>query len=276
MSEGIIVEQLIRPTGLIDPPMEVRSSKNQIDDMIEEIEQRIRNEEKTLITTLTKRMAEELSKYFDRIGIRNRYIHSDVDTLERVPILADLRADRFDVLIGVNLLREGLDLPEVSLVVIIDADKEGFLRNVRSLTQIAGRAARNTHGLVILYADNITDSMRKTISQSNRRREIQIRYNIEHNLLPRQAQKSGTGQSLLLTPKPEDMNVYPIEEEHYAIVADIEAQYTTTPKFTRKEIDELITKAREDMERAAKSLDFMAAMRFRDRMYELQKMKEES
>ena len=276
MSEGIIVEQLIRPTGLIDPPMEVRSSKNQIDDMIEEIEQRIRNEEKTLITTLTKRMAEELSKYFDRIGIRNRYIHSDVDTLERVQILEDLRADRFDVLIGVNLLREGLDLPEVSLVVIIDADKEGFLRNVRSLTQIAGRAARNTHGLVILYADNITDSMRKTISQSNRRREIQIRYNIEHNLLPRQAQKSGTGQSLLLTPKPEDMNVYPIEEEHYATVADIEAQYTTTPKFTRKEIDELITKAREDMERAAKSLDFMAAMRFRDRMYELQKMKEES
>ena len=276
MSEGIIVEQLIRPTGLIDPPMEVRSSKNQIDDMIEEIEQRIRNEEKTLITTLTKRMAEELSKYFDRIGIRNRYIHSDVDTLERVQILEDLRADRFDVLIGVNLLREGLDLPEVSLVVIIDADKEGFLRNVRSLTQIAGRAARNTHGLVILYADNITDSMRKTISQSNRRREIQIRYNIEHNLLPRQAQKSGTGQSLLLTPKPEDMNVYPIEEEHYATVADIDAQYTTTPKFTRKEIDELITKAREDMERAAKSLDFMAAMRFRDRMYELQKMKEES
>ena len=276
MSEGIIVEQLIRPTGLIDPPMEVRSSKNQIEDMIEEIEQRIRNEEKTLITTLTKRMAEELSKYFDRIGIRNRYIHSDVDTLERVQILEDLRADRFDVLIGVNLLREGLDLPEVSLVVIIDADKEGFLRNVRSLTQIAGRAARNTHGLVILYADNITDSMRKTISQSNRRREIQIRYNIEHNLLPRQAQKSGTGQSLLLTPKPEDMNVYPIEEEHYATVADIEAQYTTTPKFTRKEIDELITKAREDMERAAKSLDFMAAMRFRDRMYELQKMKEES
>ena len=275
MCEGIVVEQLIRPTGLIDPPMEVRSSENQIDDMIEEIERRTRNEEKTLVTTLTKRMAEELSKYFDRVGIRNRYIHSDVDTLERVQILEDLRADRFDVLIGVNLLREGLDLPEVSLVIIIDADKEGFLRNVRSLTQIAGRAARNTHGLVILYANNITDSMRKTISQSNRRREIQVRYNIEHNLLPKQAQKSGTGQSLLLTPKPEDMNVYPIVEDHYASVADVEAQYTTTPKLNIKEIDELINKAREDMERAAKSLDFVAAMRFRDRMYELQKMKEE-
>ena len=149
------------------------------------------------------------------------------------------------------------------------------MRNVRSLTQIAGRAARNTHGLVILYANNITDSMRKTISQSNRRREIQVRYNIEHNLLPKQAQKSGTGQSLLLTPKPEDMNVYPIVEDHYASVADVEAQYITTPKLNIKEIDELINKAREDMERAAKSLDFVAAMRFRDRMYELQKMKEE-
>ena len=275
MSEGIVVEQLIRPTGLIDPPMEVRPTENQIDDIIEEIQMRIRVEEKVLVTTLTKRMAEELSKYFDRVGIRNRYIHSDVDTLERVQILEDLRNDRFDVLVGVNLLREGLDLPEVSLVVILDADKEGFLRNVRSLTQIAGRAARNAHGLVILYADNITDSMRNTIEQSNRRREIQIRYNIEHNLLPRQAQKSGTGQSLLLTQKPEDMNVYPIVEEHYAVASDVEGSYNATPKLSGKELDELITKAREDMERAAKSLDFMAAMRYRDRMYELQKMKEE-
>ena len=275
MSEGIVVEQLIRPTGLIDPPMEVRPTENQIDDIIEEIQNRIRVEEKVLVTTLTKRMAEELSKYFDRVGIRNRYIHSDVDTLERVQILEDLRNDRFDVLVGVNLLREGLDLPEVSLVVILDADKEGFLRNVRSLTQIAGRAARNAHGLVILYADNITDSMRNTIEQSNRRREIQIRYNIEHNLLPRQAQKSGTGQSLLLAQKPEDMNVYPIVEEHYAVASDVEGSYNATPKLSAKELDELITKAREDMERAAKSLDFMAAMRYRDRMYELQKMKEE-
>ena len=275
MSEGIVVEQLIRPTGLIDPPMEVRPTENQIDDIIEEIQMRIRVEEKVLVTTLTKRMAEELSKYFDRVGIRNRYIHSDVDTLERVQILEDLRNDRFDVLVGVNLLREGLDLPEVSLVVILDADKEGFLRNVRSLTQIAGRAARNAHGLVILYADNITDSMRNTIEQSNRRREIQVRYNIENNLLPRQAQKSGTGQSLLLAQKPEDMNVYPIVEEHYAVASDVESSYNATPKLSAKELDELITKAREDMERAAKSLDFMAAMRYRDRMYELQKMKEE-
>ena len=275
MSEGIVVEQLIRPTGLIDPPMEVRPTENQIDDIIEEIQMRVRVEEKVLVTTLTKRMAEELSKYFDRVGIRNRYIHSDVDTLERVQILEDLRGDRFDVLVGVNLLREGLDLPEVSLVVILDADKEGFLRNVRSLTQIAGRAARNAHGLVILYADNITDSMRNTIEQSNRRREIQIRYNIEHNLLPRQAQKSGTGQSLLLTQKPDDMTVYPIVEEHYAVASDVESSYNATPKLSAKELDELIMKAREDMERAAKSLDFMAAMRYRDRMYELQKMKEE-
>ena len=275
MSEGIVVEQLIRPTGLIDPPMEVRPTENQIDDIIEEIQNRVRVEEKVLVTTLTKRMAEELSKYFDRVGIRNRYIHSDVDTLERVQILEDLRGDRFDVLVGVNLLREGLDLPEVSLVVILDADKEGFLRNVRSLTQIAGRAARNAHGLVILYADNITDSMRNTIEQSNRRREIQIRYNIEHNLLPRQAQKSGTGQSLLLTQKPEDMNAYPIVEEHYAVASDVQGSYNATPTLSGKELDELIKKAREDMERAAKSLDFMAAMRYRDRMYELQKMKEE-
>jgi excinuclease ABC subunit B len=189
--------------------------------------------------------------------------------------LEDLRGDRFDVLVGVNLLREGLDLPEVSLVVILDADKEGFLRNVRSLTQIAGRAARNAHGLVILYADNITDSMRNTIEQSNRRREIQIRYNIEHNLLPRQAQKSGSGQSLLLTQKPEDMNAYPIVEEHYAVASDVQGSYNATPTLSGKELDELIKKAREDMERAAKSLDFMAAMRYRDRMYELQKMKEE-
>ena len=164
-----MVEQLIRPTGLIDPPMEVRPTLGQIDDLIEEIERCARAEDKILVTTITKRMAEELSKYFDRIGIRNRYIHSDVDTLERIQILEDLRAGMFDVLIGVNLLREGLDLPEVALVAILDADKEGFLRNVRSLTQIAGRAARHPEGRVILYADQITDSMRATIEQSNRR-----------------------------------------------------------------------------------------------------------
>ena len=197
-SEGVIVEQLIRPTGLVDPPLEVRITDNQIDDLLEEIDKRVRNDDKILVTTITKRMAEELSKYFDRVGVRNRYIHSDIDTLERVQILEDLRAGMFDVLIGVNLLREGLDLPEVALVAILDADKEGFLRNVRSITQIAGRAARHSNGNVILYADHCTDSMRYAIEQSNRRREKQMRYNMEHEMLPRQAQKSGSGQSTLL------------------------------------------------------------------------------
>ena len=194
-SEGVIVEQLIRPTGLVDPPLEVRVTLNQIDDLIEEIDRRVKRDDKVLVTTITKRMAEELSKYFDRVGIRNRYIHSDVDTLERIQILEDLRGGMFDVLVGVNLLREGLDLPEVALVAILDADKEGFLRNVRSITQIAGRAARHSQGNVILYGDTCTDSMRFAIEQSNRRREKQVRYNMEHGMLPRRAQKSGTGRA---------------------------------------------------------------------------------
>ena len=277
-SEGIIAEQLIRPTGLVDPPLEVRVTENQIDDLIEEIERRARVDDKILVTTITKRMAEELSKYFDRVGIRNRYIHSDVDTLERVQILEDLRAGMFDVLIGVNLLREGLDLPEVGLVAILDADKEGFLRNVRSITQIAGRAARHSNGQVILYADQCTDSMRVAIEQSNRRREKQVRYNLEHQMLPRQAQKSGTGQSLLLTgkAKPEDMTVYPIVDNHYMTAADVEKEYQAQRQYESQNVDALIAKAREDMERAAKSLDFLAAARYRDRMYELQKIKEEA
>jgi excinuclease ABC subunit B len=277
-SEGIIAEQLIRPTGLVDPPLEVRVTENQIDDLIEEIERRARVDDKILVTTITKRMAEELSKYFDRVGIRNRYIHSDVDTLERVQILEDLRAGMFDVLIGVNLLREGLDLPEVGLVAILDADKEGFLRNVRSITQIAGRAARHSNGQVILYADQCTDSMRVAIEQSNRRREKQVRYNLEHQMLPRQAQKSGTGQSLLLAgkAKPEDMTVYPIVDNHYMTAADIEKEYQAQRQYESQNVDALIAKAREDMERAAKSLDFLAAARYRDRMYELQKIKEEA
>ncbi len=277
-SEGIIAEQLIRPTGLVDPPLEVRVTENQIDDLIEEIERRARVDDKILVTTITKRMAEELSKYFDRVGIRNRYIHSDVDTLERVQILEDLRAGMFDVLIGVNLLREGLDLPEVGLVAILDADKEGFLRNVRSITQIAGRAARHSNGQVILYADQCTDSMRVAIEQSNRRREKQVRYNLEHQMLPRQAQKSGTGQSLLLASKakPEDMTVYPIVDNHYMTAADVEKEYQAQRQYESQNVDALITKAREDMERAAKSLDFLAAARYRDRMYELQKIKEEA
>ncbi len=274
-SEGVVVEQLIRPTGLVDPPIEVRPTENQIDNLIEEIDKRVKADDKVLVTTITKRMAEELSKYFDRVGIRNRYIHSDVDTLERVQILEDLRAGMFDVLIGVNLLREGLDLPEVGLVVILDADKEGFLRNVRSITQIAGRAARHSEGRVIMYADYCTDSMRTAMEQSNRRREKQVRYNIEHGKMPRKAQKSGMGQSLLLGPgKPEDMTAYPIVEEHYAVAADVEKDYSVTQAIDSKTLDELITRAREDMERAAKELDFDAAIRHRNRMYELQKIRD--
>ena len=275
-SEGVVVEQLIRPTGLVDPPLEVRVTLNQIDDLIEEIDKRVKVEDKILITTITKRMAEELSKYFDRVGIRNRYIHSDVDTLERVQILEDLRAGMFDVLVGVNLLREGLDLPEVGLVAILDADKEGFLRNVRSITQIAGRAARHSNGHVILYADHCTDSMVAAIEQSNRRREKQVRYNIEHGMLPRQAQKSGSGQNLLLAQQHQEQAaaantvLYPAAEQNRMIAADVETAYNAG------DLDSLIAKAREDMERAARSLDFLAAARYRDRMYELQKLKEEA
>ena len=275
-SEGVVVEQLIRPTGLVDPPLEVRVTLNQIDDLIEEIDKRVKVEDKILITTITKRMAEELSKYFDRVGIRNRYIHSDVDTLERVQILEDLRAGMFDVLVGVNLLREGLDLPEVGLVAILDADKEGFLRNVRSITQIAGRAARHSNGHVILYADHCTDSMVAAIEQSNRRREKQVRYNIEHGMLPRQAQKSGSGQNLLLAQQHQEQAaaantvLYPAAEQNHMIAADVQTEYNAG------DLDSLIAKAREDMERAAKSLDFLAAARYRDRMYELQKLKEEA
>ena len=257
-SEGVIVEQLIRPTGLVDPPLEVRVTLNQIDDLIEEIDRRVKRDDKVLVTTITKRMAEELSKYFDRVGIRNRYIHSDVDTLERIQILEDL--------------------PEVALVAILDADKEGFLRNVRSITQIAGRAARHSQGNVILYGDTCTDSMRFAIEQSNRRREKQVRYNMEHGMLPRRAQKSGTGQSTLLAARSDaaaatDPVVYAIGSDgigglHQA--ADVAENYAAG-----ENLDALIARAREDMERAAKSLDFLAAARFRDRMYELQKLRDE-
>lgn len=273
-SEGLVVEQLIRPTGLVDPPLQVRVTANQIDDLIEEIDRRVKNDDKILVTTITKRMAEELSKYFDRVGVRNRYIHSDIDTLERIQILEDLRAGLFDVLVGVNLLREGLDLPEVSLVAILDADKEGFLRNVRSITQIAGRAARHAQGNVILYADQVTDSMLYAIEQSNRRREKQVRYNMEHEMLPRQAQKSGTGQSQLLAGAagmPQNAAVvYPLSEEHYAAAADVQGSYSADT-----DLDARIAQAKQEMERAAKSLDFLAAAKFRDLMYELQKAKEE-
>ena len=278
MCEGVVVEQLIRPTGLVDPPLEVRPTEGQIDNLIEEIDRCAKRDDKVLVTTITKRMAEELSKYFDRVGIRNRYIHSDVDTLERVQILEDLRAGLFDVLIGVNLLREGLDLPEVALVAILDADKEGFLRNVRSITQIAGRAARHRHGKAILYADVCTDSMRHAIEESNRRRQKQIAFNIAHEQMPSQAKRSGSGQSTLLATRSTegvDLTAHRLTEDHYALAADIEGSYTASAKPSATELEELIRRAREDMERAAKSLDFTAAARFRDRMYELQQLREE-
>ena len=289
-SEGVVVEQLIRPTGLVDPPLEVRITEHQIDDLIEEIDRCVRNDDKVLVTTITKRMAEELSKYFDRVGVRNRYIHSDVDTLERVQILEDLRAGLFDVLVGVNLLREGLDLPEVALVAILDADKEGFLRNVRSITQIAGRAARHAKGRAILYAESCTDSMRRAIIESNRRREKQVRFDVEHQLLPTRAKRSGAGGALLNTPRSEqaDPPVHYLTDEQPAMAADVTHGYSAGSSVPRaeegvtfptalsgKELDALIAKARQEMEQAAKSLDFLAAARFRDRMYELQKLREE-
>ena len=275
-SEDNIVEQLIRPTGLIDPPMEIHPSTNQIDTLMERISGVVRNGDKVLVTTITKRMAEEMSRYLERVGVRSRYIHSDIDTLDRISILEDLREDMIDVLVGVNLLREGLDLPEVALVAILDADKEGFLRNVRSITQIAGRAARHTNGHVMLFADKITDSIYESVMESNRRREKQIRYNIENSIIPRGAQKSGKGQSSLLTDreerKPSDMNVYPLYEDHYT---PAEAAEPAHGYMTKESIEEQIKRAKKDMERAAKSLDFLAASRYRDQMYELQKLLDE-
>ncbi len=275
-SEGEIVEQLIRPTGLIDPPLDVRITDGQIDDLLEEINARVRKGDKVLVTTITKRMAEEMSKYLDRIGVRNNYIHSDIDTLDRIKILEDLHDDMIDVLVGVNLLREGLDLPEVGLVIILDADKEGFLRNVRSLTQIAGRAARHANGHVILYADKITDSMRAAMEESNRRREKQIMYNIEHNIVPRQAQKSGSGQSALLSEREESMPANliatPIVEQHYSEPHTMAAEPMST-YTTEETLESLIATAKKDMEEAAKRLDFAAATRHRDRMRELEAMR---
>ena len=265
-SEGAVVEQFIRPTGLVDPSVEIRPTFNQIDDLVEEIDKRARVDERILVTTLTKRMAEELYKYFDHMGIRCRYIHSDVDTLERVQILDDLRAGLFDVLIGVNLLREGLDLPEVSLVAIMDADKEGFLRSARSLTQTSGRAARNVGGRVIMYADTITDSMRLSIQDTNRRREKQLYYNATHAVMPKQAIKSGTkimsGESLGAN--------YTLGVQGLVAAADPVAAY-----MTDRDIDVAIRLAREAMESAARDLDFTAAARYRDQMYALQERQKE-
>ncbi|MFD1095357.1 excinuclease ABC subunit UvrB [Salegentibacter chungangensis] len=260
-SEGVYVEQVIRPTGLLDPVIEVRPSQNQIDDLIEEIQTRVEKDERTLVTTLTKRMAEELTKYLTRIEIRCRYIHSDVDTLERVEIMRDLRKGLFDVLIGVNLLREGLDLPEVSLVAVIDADKEGFLRSNRSLTQTIGRAARHVDGKAILYADKITNSMQKTIDETEYRRQKQIAYNKENNITPTPLVKSI--DSALIKEKLVD--VYEHEKRPDLKAAEEESAYLSKP-----ELEKRIREKRKEMETAAKELDFMEAARLRDEIKMLQ------
>lgn len=259
LSEGVYVEQVIRPTGLLDPIIEVRPSLNQIDDLVEEIQIRVEKDERTLVTTLTKRMAEELAKYLTRINVRCRYIHSDVDTLERVEIMQDLRKGIFDVLIGVNLLREGLDLPEVSLVAILDADKEGFLRNARSLTQTVGRAARNLNGKAIMYADKITKSMQKTIDETNYRREKQIAYNVAHNLVPKALNKS---LDSALTQN--SVSTYHFEKEAIR-AAEPDLEY-----LTKEQTEKLIREKRKAMEKAAKELDFMKAAQLRDEIKMLQ------
>jgi excinuclease ABC subunit B len=268
-SEGIIVEQVIRPTGLLDPIIEVRPTKNQIDDLLEEIKQRIEVKERVLITTLTKRMAEELQKYMDRIGILCRYIHSEIDTIERVEILRQLRLGEFDVLIGVNLLREGLDLPEVSLVAILDADKEGFLRNERSLVQTVGRAARNVNGKVLMYADKITDSMRKTMDETARRRKLQMDFNDAHGLTPTPLNKSK--EKIMESTKVADGDLalrrakYQ-QPETIGMVAEEQLSY-----INPKELENQIKLTRKAMEKSAKELDFIEAARLRDKLFELEK-----
>ncbi len=269
---GVVVEQVVRPTGLLDPPIEIRPSVNQIDDLLDEIDKRIKKGDRVLVTTLTKRMAEEMDKYLKRIDIKSKYIHSEVDTLERVEILRDLRLGVIDVLVGVNLLREGLDLPEVSLVAILDADKEGFLRNEKSLTQTAGRAARNVDGLVIFYADKMTDSMQKTIDETSRRREKQMAYNIEHNITPKTIIKSieqVMAQGSVLDVKGYDpSNPYSVsaDQDLVNVAADEQIVYNTIPQ-----IEKAIGKTKKEMEKAARDLDFMEAARLRDEMFRMQK-----
>ena len=269
---GVVVEQVVRPTGLLDPPIEIRPSVNQIDDLLDEIDKRITKGDRVLVTTLTKRMAEEMDKYLHRINIKSKYIHSEVDTLERIEILRELRLGKIDVLVGVNLLREGLDLPEVSLVAILDADKEGFLRNEKSLTQTAGRAARNVDGLVIFYADKMTQSMQKTIDETDRRREKQVAWNIEYGITPKTIIKTTQdvfAQTSVLDIKGYDpANPYALapDEDMITIAAEDQAEYKTIPQM-----EKAISKIKKEMERVARDLDFMEAARLRDEMFLLQK-----
>ena len=267
---GIIVEQLIRPTGIIDPMIDVRPCTNQVDDLLDEIHKVVALDERVLVTTLTKRMAEELSKYLTKLNVRCRYIHSEVDTLDRIEILRQLRVGMFDVLIGINLLREGLDLPEVSLVAILDADKEGFLRNERSLVQTVGRAARNVNGRVIMYADRITDSMKATIDETLRRRKKQIAYNYEHNITPVQAGRKKMADPSLgvmeVTVNGKLVKAY-VEADGYDIAADPVIQY-----MSGDELKKQITKTKSAMIKAAKDMNFVEAARLRDEMYSLEKL----
>ena len=269
-TEGVVVEQIVRHTGLLDPPIEVRPSINQIDDLMHEINLRVQKEERVLVTTLTKRMAEELTKYLVKLNVKVRYIHSEVDTLDRVEIIRDLRLGVFDVLVGVNLLREGLDLPEVSLVAIIDADKEGFLRNTRSLTQTAGRAARNSAGLVIFYADKITASMQTTINETNRRRDVQIAYNEKHGITPMTVSKTKEeimSQNSILNIRGKKSNAY-IESDEPNLAADPIIDY-----MSKDQLDKLIMETERKMKKAAKELDFITAAQYRDELFALKKKK---
>jgi len=269
-SEGVVVEQVIRPTGLLDPLIEVRPTKNQIDDLLDEIHGRIKSQERVLITTLTKRMAEELSKYLDRVGIKCRYIHSEIKSLERVEILRELRLGVFDVLVGVNLLREGLDLPEVSLVAIMDADKEGFLRDIRSLIQTIGRAARNENGKVLMYADRMTGSMTNAISETNRRRAIQMAYNEEHGITPKTIWRSHEEimeQTSIADRMTRPTKSYGLSPEERLQVADPLLQY-----MSKKELGKQLENVRKEMEKAARELDFPLAAKLRDEMNAIEKM----
>jgi len=272
-SEGVVVEQVIRPTGLLDPVIEIRPAINQVDDLLDEIDITIKDGGRILVTTLTKRMAEELTKYLDRLNIKTRYIHSEIKTLERVEILRGLRLGEFDVLVGINLLREGLDLPEVTLVAILDADKEGFLRSEKSLIQTIGRAARNDKGRVIMYADGITESMEKTISETNRRRDIQIAYNLENGITPKTVGKSREAileQTSVLdfSQKASDNKARAyVENAEISIAADPIVQY-----MGKAELQRSIDATKKDMQKAAKDMDFLQAAKLRDEMFALEKM----